>query len=286
LLARRNLRMGRGDRRGAPRLAACVFVLEMIAWLTAARHVPEVSGEFVLFIECLAYILLISGMLWLIYIAVEPSVRRRWPGIIISWNRLLAGDYRDPLVGRDILIGAVFGFVAELLGFLQALAPRWLGMPASTPMVSSLTGLEGTQYVIAIFVGQVVNSLIFPAGLLLLLLIFSIIFRRWWVAVGAVFLLITLLGALTGEHPSVDWLFAMLNAALILFVLLRFGMLAAFFTQFFALTFFLFPMTTNFSVWYAGTAAIALAVSLALLLFGFRTSLAGQPLFRGSLVGD
>ena len=78
----------------------------------------------------------------------------------------------------------------------------------------------------------------------------------------------------------------MLNAALILFVLLRFGMLAAFFTQFFALTFFLFPMTTNFSVWYAGTAAIALAVSLALLLFGFRTSLAGQPLFRGSLVGD
>src|SRR5437763_3089283 len=201
LLARRNLKMGRGDRRGALRLAAFVFVLEMIAWLTAAHHVPEVSGEFVLFIECLAYILLISGMLWLIYIAVELSVRRRWPGIIISWNRLLAGDYCDPLVGRDLLLGALFGFVAELLGFLQALAPRWLGMPASTPMVSSLTGLEGTQYVIAIFVGQVVNSLIFPAGLLLLLLIFSIIFRRWWVAVGAVFLLITLLGALTGEHP-------------------------------------------------------------------------------------
>jgi hypothetical protein len=286
LLARRNLKIGRGDRRGAFRLAAFVFVLEMVAWLTAAHHVPEVSGEFALFIEFLAEALLISCLLWLVYIAVEPSVRRRWPVIIISWNRLLAGDYRDPLVGRDILIGALFGFASALLGYLQTLAPQWLGMAATTPLTSVLTGFEGTQYVIGLFVGQIVNALLYPAALLLLLLLFSIIFRRWWIAVGAVFLMLTLLGALTSENPSIDWLFGMLNAALVLVVLLRFGLLACVFTQFFALAFFFFPMTTDFSAWYAGDTAFALAVVVALALYGFRTSLAGQKLFSGSLVGD
>jgi hypothetical protein len=39
--------------------------------------------------------------------ALEPYLRRRWPERIISWNRLLAGEFRDPLVGRDILIGSL-----------------------------------------------------------------------------------------------------------------------------------------------------------------------------------
>jgi hypothetical protein len=39
-------------------------------------------------------------------------------------------------------------------------------------------------------------------------------------------------------------------------------------------------------VWYAGVPAFALAFGLALVLFGFKSSLAGQPLFRGSLVED
>jgi Protein kinase domain len=286
LLARRNLRLGRGDRKGALRLAGFVFVAEMIAWLSSAHHVPELTSEFGLFIQYLAYTVLLSGMLWLVYIAVEPSVRRRWPAIIISWNRLLAGGYGDPLVGRDILVGALFGFLAEIVGFLQVLTPQGLGMPASAPAVSSLTGLEGTQYVISVFSLQVVNALVAPAGLLLLLLIFSIILRRWWAAVGAVFILITLIGVLASEHPALDWTFAAVNAALVLLVLLRFGLLACVFMQFFALVFYFFPMTTDFNAWYAGSAIFALAVALALTLYGFRTALAGQRLFSGSLVQD
>src|SRR5687768_18051298 len=41
---------------------------------------------------------------WIAYLAGEPFVRRRWPWQVISWNRLLAGRWRDPLVGRDVLI--------------------------------------------------------------------------------------------------------------------------------------------------------------------------------------
>jgi hypothetical protein len=71
-----------------------------------------------------------------------------------------------------------------------------------------------------------------------------------------------------------------------LFVLLRFGLLAMFFSQFFILMFNFFPITADLSAWHAGSTILSLFVASALILFGFKTSLAGQPLFRGALVDD
>ena len=53
--------------------------------------------------------LLWGGFTWLIYIGLEPYVRRVWPRTLISWTRLLSGQVRDPLVGRDVLIGMLVG---------------------------------------------------------------------------------------------------------------------------------------------------------------------------------
>ena len=36
-------------------------------------------------------------------------MRRRWPATLVSWSRLLAGGFRDPLVGRDVLFGCLLG---------------------------------------------------------------------------------------------------------------------------------------------------------------------------------
>ncbi len=47
--------------------------------------------------------------MWLLYIALEPYVRRNWPQTIISWTRLVSGRLRDPLVGRDIVSGILLG---------------------------------------------------------------------------------------------------------------------------------------------------------------------------------
>ena len=41
--------------------------------------------------------------------AVEPFARRTWPKLLISWQRLLNGRFRDPLVGRDVLLGGLVG---------------------------------------------------------------------------------------------------------------------------------------------------------------------------------
>jgi hypothetical protein len=47
-----------------------------------------------------------------------------------------------------------------------------------------------------------------------------------------------------------------------------------------------FPVTSEFSAWYAADYVLALIISVALAVFGFYSSLAGEPLFRGALPDD
>ena len=108
LLSWRNLRLGRGDKQGAFRIASLAFVLSLGVWLCAGHHVPW-PDETDLFAAAAAGGLLAGAQLWLSYIALEPFVRRHWPTTIITWTRALSGGWRDPLVGRDILVGILVG---------------------------------------------------------------------------------------------------------------------------------------------------------------------------------
>jgi serine/threonine-protein kinase len=285
LLARHNLRLGRGDRKGAMRLAGFVFLLTNVTWLFGAHHVPSVSGEFSTFMESLAFGLLVGCMLWLVYVALEPFVRRRWPGRIISWNRLLAGDWRDPLVGRDLLLGAFFGSALVLVGYTQVIVPRWAGLPPTQPATVVLRGLLGFQYVPNLVVAQVLNSLTFPAILMFLLLLLTIVTRRERVAVVLLWLVYAT-PYLGGGYIYLDAPYGLIISAATVFILLRFGMLTLVFTQFFILFFNFYPVTSDFSAWYAGSSAFAALLGAGLMLYGFKSSLAGQPLFKGSLIGD
>jgi hypothetical protein len=47
-----------------------------------------------------------------------------------------------------------------------------------------------------------------------------------------------------------------------------------------------FPLTSDFSSWYAGSTFFVLVVITGLTIYGFYTSLAGQPLLKGKLLGD
>lgn len=109
LVARYNFRQGRGDRRGAFRLALFVFTVRMLCWLFGASHVPTIGEVFSFFFLAVSQALLFAAIIWLLYFALEPFVRRRWPDALISWSRLLKGDLRDPLVGRDVIVGVLSG---------------------------------------------------------------------------------------------------------------------------------------------------------------------------------
>ena len=126
LLARRNLRTGRGDRRFAFRLASVLFVLVMLQWLLATHHVPERS-EFELAFGGLYRAFFAFGLGWLFYIVLEPYARRLWPRTMISWVRLLDGRLRDPQVGRDVLIGCLWGVGYAVLVPASRLLPAWRG---------------------------------------------------------------------------------------------------------------------------------------------------------------
>src|SRR5438132_1218534 len=67
-----------------------------------------------------------------------------------------------------------------------------------------------------------------------------------------------------------------------LLVLRRFGFLCYAVGYFFFLVLTGAPLTTDLSVWYAGTNLVCVAVLLGLAAYGFVLSLAGRPLLRES----
>jgi len=66
----------------------------------------------------------------------------------------------------------------------------------------------------------------------------------------------------------------------------RYGLLALISALFFLHLTIFYPITSEFSAWYASDFVLGLIVALAIAVFGFYTSLAGQPLFRGAIPDD
>jgi predicted Ser/Thr protein kinase len=285
LLAFKNLRLGRGDRKGAFRLALFVFTLEMLVYLFDAHH-TWTSTEFDLFFEHLKSGLLGALFLWMLYIALEPYVRRRWPDGIIGWTRLLAGGFRDPLVGRDILIGSVFGALLILNNFMADLVPRWLGLPPANPFIDEQKVL-GMRHFMLEFAGLFTSSFFLSFILLFLLVLFVIILRRKWLAGLVTWVVFALLLTLAfGDVPIVSRMFALTGALLFVGVLARYGLLAVIACGFVFHSWVFFPLTTKLNAWWAADFIPVLIIYSALVIYAFHTSLAGQPLFRGKLLED
>jgi serine/threonine-protein kinase len=291
LLAWRNLRLGRGDRRGALRLTLFVFVLRMIYWVFYAHHVPtagEVVGQFVGGLQSALYW---SCFIGLMYLALEPFLRRRWPEWIISWSRLLAGDFRDPLIGRDVLVGAAFGLCVPLAQYAQLLLPRLFGaQPPSLATTSNLLpelGLLGLSGFIPLLINQATASLMFPFIIISVLLFFTMLFRRKRLGIAASWLLFYVaLNLNFGEATPLSLLLGAILPTILLAALTRFGLLALIATHFYTHILPFYPVTTEFSAWYATSFLLQLFVLGTLLLYAFYTSLAGQPLFRGRFLED
>src|SRR5262249_6868544 len=113
LIARHNLRKGRGERRGAWQLTAFVSLVAVGVWVLDNKHVSDPTIETSRFF--VSQPLWAAGLLWVLYMAVEPYVRRFWPSTLVSWSRLMARHWRDPLVGRDVLLGVALGLAVHAL---------------------------------------------------------------------------------------------------------------------------------------------------------------------------
>jgi len=286
LLAHRNLRLGRGDRRGAFRLAVYMFSLVMLHWVFGAHHVAA-TAEVDLFFGGLYRGFFLLALAWLFYMALEPYVRRLWPGMMISWMRLLDGRFRDPLVGRDVLLGCLLGPILVLIQRVYQFVPAQLGYFAPRPdrfgnLFAELISLRGVRYFLSEIFLIHSNTLITTLYFIVALFLLRFLLRRTWLAVGAWWALALIVYNVRTGQPLWDWIVFAVWAAVWLLFLFRFGWVTVV-IGLFLLDLLSTPMSLDLSVWYSETSLIVVAIVVGLALYGFKVSLAGQAAFKDVL---
>jgi serine/threonine-protein kinase len=280
-LARRNLRLGRGDRQGALRLAAYFFLAFLLGWAFNAHHVAQVF-EFNGFIIHLAATLLAAAMTWILYLAIEPFMRRFWPRTMVSWARLLDGRFGDPLVGRDVLLGVLAGLGLVLEWNAMVAPPAMLGLrplrpdevgPGAEPLLISLLGVRHAVGQIIVGLGY---TLIIPLGLVTLLLMCRLVLRRSAPAVAAFLVLTGLTGIGSSTNPPLEIAFHLAVGAFVLLILFRGGLLMLVIVYILGGTLNNLPLTFDTTTWYASQTFVLLLFIAGLTLYGFRTAMAGS----------
>jgi serine/threonine-protein kinase len=280
LLARRNMRLGRSDRNGAFRVGSFFVAVHMLGWVFWGTYLPDTNAMVGAFIGTLAATLFEGVMVWILYLALEPYVRKRWPETIISWTRALAGRFRDPLVGRDILLGCLLGVSMQALSE----APRWLGLDPRRPDGLPLSSLPSIRHLFGEFLDGQIHSLVPPMLFLVLLLLVGVVVRRMAPAAGAILVVFGLIGWAFGHH-WLDPVMTLMFAGIVLLSLTRLGLLAT--TVLFATQNALsFCNTADLFAWYGAGTILAVLWVIAIAGYGFHTSFAGRPLFGESLLQE
>ncbi len=205
--------------------------------------------------------------MWLTYLGLEPYVRRFSPDSLIGWTRLISGRWRDPEVGRDILIGISAGLAMSMLYGVHNLIPPLLGRPQPMPLTFDPTILMGTRYILSsifsTFNDSIINSMLGVVGVVALLIFLK---RAWlaWLASIAIFVWVVIQGMFSPGTPLLDLAIGIGIIAIYSAVILRWGLLAtivALFTHFILLR---APLTTDLNSWRA-TAGLSFTIVLAAL---------------------
>jgi len=276
LLARRNYRQGRGDREGALRLAVVMFALEVGLFLCRA-HLPT-TGEFIfLTIVAISTALFASGVTWMLYMAVEPWVRRHWPQTIISWSRLLSGQWRDPVVGRDILFGVALGMVWILIFELHSIPLMHMG---AAPYLFSTEALMGGREALGAWLRQWPQSIQTTLVFFFVLFGLKVLLRKEWIAAVVFVAIFALPRGLSSTYMAVELPTQILVYAIAVLIVVRFGFVplacAIFTIDLMANV----PFSAELSTWYMPTSILALLSVVALAAWGFYHSLGGERVWR------
>jgi len=229
--------------------------------------------------------LLGAAIVGLMYVALEPFVRRRWPQLLVSWNRLLSGRVRDPRVGSDLLIGAAFGVAIGLAMLVISVAPGWFGWNPPRPIAIEYTALSyGVRGVAANYFWHLADVVGVPMIVLFMAVLLRAVLRKTWLAltVGAVLVSFVMSGA--GDSSMITLLMWMLVAGVVLICLVRFGLVATMSLVFFQDLIFKFPLTLDLSAWYVGQSALALVIAGGVAVYAFVLALGGRPVFQRGLL--
>jgi tRNA A-37 threonylcarbamoyl transferase component Bud32 len=281
-MGRRRLSGGRGDWRGGVRLGGFVLASRMLHWLAFGHHTANLATEFNALAFSTGLGLVQAFFLFFVYLAVEPLVRKHTPELLIGWARVLQGRIRDPRVARDVLVGAVFGSVWMLSIYVVNALPTWVPFHGQTPIAPNFAALAGGRMLLSVFL-DLPNQILIPTfavfgGWFLL----RLVLRRALPAAIALAVLTSLL-AIGGENPVLELPTALLYGVLTAWLITRYGLLALVAAWLMRMLFNLTPLPLSFGSPYAFQSITCLLAVLALVLWAFRTSLGGRPVFAFAL---
>jgi serine/threonine-protein kinase len=279
-VARRNVRLKRSDSRGAARLGIVAFLIFAAMWTLRAHHVGSMD-EFDTILIALGWALPITTLATVMYLALEPYVRRRDPHTLISWTRLLAGQWRDPLVGRDILIGTCYGVLLTLFEMSDNLLLPLFGKLPPMPSGIDPRNLVGVRLALGGLLVYVLAFLLYSLLIFFFLFLLRLLFKRDWIAATILVLIATGTNS-PGEYPVLTYLLLGIIWISIVLILKKVGLLALVVGLVVQNVLVVFPMTSHLSRWYANAGLTGILVIAALLAYGFFIGLAGRPLFTGS----
>ena len=280
LLARRNWKLGRTDRKGALRLAGAQLVLSALAWMGWVHAVPTESMAG-LIERSLADWLFSAMLVWLVYLALEPAVRARWPHSIVTWNRLLAGRWLDPQVAAHILIGAAAG-CGMWMGF-QVLG-AYLSHAGDMNAGGGLAAALGTRHWIGATAATIAQALrVSMIGFFALFGLRALV-RKDWIAAVLAAVFFTFLESDVINSPQWQLVGAgyFMIYAVLIFVLLRYGLVATVAAIVFVNEFIYITIGADWSAWYVPSGLATLLLLLGIALFAFWRSLGNRELLGGA----
>ena len=288
-LARRNLRAGRGDTRRALRVATAMMALRILVWLLGAHHtLGSVTEQFR---SALAWGLYDFAYGWVFYVAIEPYARRFRPRLLTSWARLVDGQLADARVGRDLLIGCLAGTVLALLVAAHQAAPVLFGAPPNRPdnvgyVENQLASLLGHRQQLAEIFVLLHSSIVLVMGFVVILVMARIILRNAAVAVVASFLIFVPLALPHGEILALDVGLAVGSTLILLWVMLRFGLLAAAVGLATHALLQSAPLGMAMDSWPASRTGVVLGIVVGVGVYGFSRSLRRRDVLRDVLLAE
>jgi serine/threonine-protein kinase len=228
VLARRNLHRGRSDLKGATRIGLFILGVQLISLLLGFVSVFGRDSTPDRVFPLLAFVVFLGLIVFLAYVALEPYARRLWPTVLIAWTRMLSGRLRDPLVGRDLLIGAVCGVATSFLEAGHILLPPILGLPEEPLATGAARFAIGPLEALSDFFNMVGGSVGLPMMMMVSLVLIRLLLRNTTATVVVFFVFAVALSSLGSTQLVLDVALHVIVMGLTLFVVLRIGLVAAF----------------------------------------------------------
>jgi serine/threonine-protein kinase len=285
VLARHNWKTGRGDVRGAALVGVAMFAGVLLTH-TLGVH-DTLAGGWILPLAIAE-----GAFAAVLYMALEPWVRRLWPRALITWSRVLAGQWRDAVVGRDVLIGVLSAVAiacvrhALYLGFSPSGAPAASSLLELDMLQFTLDQLMGTRFIGSAGSFALVVGLLSALEMFFLMFLCRVCLRKPWLAT---LVFVGLVAPLAGasSFSQGDWIESIVMVLIVVFavlIMVRFGLLAQVVSGAVGLFIEHGLLTNDFGAWYGESSLVVVAAVSVLALWAFRTSLGGQPLFSANPV--